>query len=212
MMEDGLFDTCEISSEAATFLYAFDCGARYVAGNPASGRASRATPSAGCGSGPRIDGPLGRSASRSGSQCFWTSRNGVGTFGLLSFGNSGGPVRLDKVTLAGAHQLRIVAAWVVPITGTDLLGVFNGYPPNGDKGSAPPLSPGVQWRHRQRVAGAVIPHIRGRDAMNLVLVLKPSGRQGTVRSEYIYYHSASTRYLLNPGVGIQLFNGDEHGR
>ncbi len=115
------------------------------------------------------------------------------------------------VGLAGAHQLRIVAAWVVPITGTDLFGVFNGYPPDGDKGSAPPLSPGVQWRHRQRAAGALISHIRGPDVMNLVLVLKPTGRQGTAKSEYIYYHSGATHYLLDLGVGIRLFNGNERG-
>ena len=102
---------------------------------------------AGCSIGPRTNGPFGRSASRVGSQCFWTTRNGVGTF----------------------------------------------------------------WNHRQRATGAVIPHIRGKDVMNLVLVLKPSGRQGTASSESIYYHSGSSHYLLNPGVGIQLFNGDEHG-
>jgi hypothetical protein len=166
---------------------------------------------AGCSIGLNTDGPFGPSATDVGSQCFWTPRNGVGTFGALVFGNSGGQARVDKVTLVGSRHLRIVAAWAVPITGNDLLGVFQGYPPNGINGSAGPLAPGVQWGHRQRADGAVIPHIRGQDVINLVLVLKPSGRDGTARTEYVYYHSGSTRYLLNMGVGIQVFNGNEHG-
>jgi hypothetical protein len=57
--------------------------------------------------------------------------------------------------------------------------------------------------HRQRADGAVIQHIRGQDVINLVLVLKPSGRDGTARTEYVYYQSGGTRYLLKMGVGIQ---------
>ncbi len=42
--------------------------------------------------------------------------------------------------------------------------------------------------------------------INLVLVLKPTGRQGTARSEHIYYQSDSTHYLLNLAVGIKVLN------
>ena len=105
---------------------------------------------AGCGpAGLQTDGPFGRSpTTSSGSQCFWAPRDGVGTMGLLSFGNSGGKARIDKVILVGARHLRIAAAWAVPITGHTLLGVFQGYPPTGIHGEAGPLAPGVQWRHR----------------------------------------------------------------
>ena len=82
---------------------------------------------AGCGTGLKTDGPFGRSStSRIATQCFPVRHNGVGTFGGLSFGNNGGPARIDKVTLVNARHLRIVAAWVVPVTGDDLLGVSTG--------------------------------------------------------------------------------------
>ncbi len=90
---------------------------------------------AGCSTALKTNGPFGQSDTTStGSQCFPVHRNGVGTFALLSFGNSGGQARIDRVTLAGSHHLRVLAAWVVPITGTDLLGVFDGYPPDGTGG------------------------------------------------------------------------------
>lgn len=79
--------------------------------------------------GPNLDGPFGNSnVPYSGGQCIWADRGGVATIGATDFPNHGGPARIDKVTLVGAHRLRLVTAWAVPITGTDLLGVFPGYP------------------------------------------------------------------------------------
>jgi hypothetical protein len=166
---------------------------------------------AGCSSpGLNANGPFGRSPAASpGSQCFWAPRNEVGTFAGLVFGNSGGPAQIKKVTLVGSHHLQLVAAWAVPITGHALWGVFDGYPPsrtNDGRGT-----PGVQWGRRQRADGAMIPHIPGKGVDNLVLVLKASGTEGTARTEDVYYTSGGTEYLLNLGVGIQLFNGNKRG-
>jgi hypothetical protein len=133
----------------------------------------------------------------------------VGTFAALVFGNTGGQARIKKVTLVDARSLQLVAAWAVPITGHNLMGVFDGYPPNrvdGGRGT-----PGVQWGRRQRADGATIAHIPGKGVDNLVLVLKASGSEGTAKTEDVYYTSGGTEYLLNLGVGIQLFNGNKRG-
>jgi hypothetical protein len=168
---------------------------------------------AGCSSGstgPNTDGPFGSSPKTSpGSQCFWAPRNEVGTFAALVFANSGGQARIKKVSLVDARHLQLVAAWAVPITGRTLMGVFDGYPPNKvDDGHG---TPGVQWGRRQRADGATIAHIPGKGVDNLVLVLKASGTEGTASTEDVYYTSGGTEYLLNLGVGIQLFNGNKRG-
>src|SRR5580704_17131342 len=105
---------------------------------------------AGCSSGLSTDGPFGKSASGLGSECLPVPRNGVGTFAPLAFGNSGGPARITRVTLVGVHDLQVVAAWVVPITGPDLMGVFSGYPPGPPAAQAP----SIQWNRRQHADGA----------------------------------------------------------
>ena len=89
----------------------------------------------GCGSsdGPNTSGPFGHAGTDRWVQCFPVPRGGVGTFAGLEFSNRGGPARIERVTLADAHNLQIVSAWAVPITGLDLMGVFAGYPPVGYK-------------------------------------------------------------------------------
>jgi len=161
---------------------------------------------------PGADGPFGASAVGVGGQCFPTPRGDVGTFADLSFGNSGAPARITRVTLADARHLRLVAAWIVPVTGTDLWGVFDGYPPHGLAGpDGNPGVPGEHWDQRQRAGGALVPHLRGQDQENLVLVLKPTATEGSAETEYVYYTSAGRRYVLDLGVSVELFAGDKHG-
>jgi hypothetical protein len=162
---------------------------------------------AGCSSGISADGPFGKSVSGGGSECIPVPRNGVGTFATVALGNSSGPARITSVTLVGAHHLKIVAAWVIPIRGLGLMGVFSGYP------AGPPAAqaPGIQWARRRRADGALIPHLPGQAVYNLVLVLRPSGAQGTASSEDVNYQSGGTQYLLNLGIGIQLINGNQNG-
>jgi hypothetical protein len=164
------------------------------------------------GTGLNADGPLGPSTPDVGGQCFPTPKGDVGTFADLEFGNGGGPARISRVTLAHARHLQLVAAWVVPVTGTDLWGAFDGYPPNGIAGPEGNRGvPGEHWNQRQRADGAVIPHLRGQDVENLVLVLKPIGPEGSASTEYVWYTSGGSRYVLNLGVRVLLFDGVVNG-
>jgi hypothetical protein len=108
--------------------------------------------------------------------------------------------------------LQVVAAWVVPITGLDLLGVFGGYPPDGYLGQLTDSSvPGVHWEQRQHAAGAVIPHTAGQDVGNLVLVLKPSGAVGTAKDVMLDYQSGGTRYRYDFQVAVIVCDGNSGG-
>jgi hypothetical protein len=169
---------------------------------------------AGCGSsGLNPNGPFGNSAQGSvGGQCAWVPKGSVATLGMLSFSNSGGQARIDKVTLVGAHNLTVVAEWVVRITGHDLIGVLGGYPPLGSKGHGPgSLAPGIQWAARQDAVGATVVHTPFPDAINLVLVMKATGVKGTAKNLYIDYESGGTKYRLSFGVSILLYNNNPRG-
>ena len=156
---------------------------------------------------PNGDGPFGKSVSDVGGQCFPTPKGDAGTFAALGFGNSGGPARITKVSLVDARHLRLVAAWVVPTTGPDSWGVFDGYPPKGIPGpDGNKGAPGEHWNEHQWADGAVIPHLRGQDQEDLVLVLKPLGSEGIAKTEIVYYTSGGTRYMLNLGAWIVLVN------
>jgi hypothetical protein len=175
-----------------------------------------ALPLAACGAlgsnsdGPKKDGPLGNSVSDAGGQCFPTPKGDVGTFAVLGFGNSGGPARITKVSLVGARHLRLVAAWVVPATGPSSWGVFDGYPPNGIPGpDGNAGAPGEHWSAHQRADGAVVPHLRGQDEEDLVLVLKPLGPEGSATTEMVYYTSDGSRYTLNLGVWVVLVDSGQ---
>lgn len=163
--------------------------------------------------GPKKDGPLGSSVADVGGQCFPTPAGDVGTFAVLSFGNSGRAARITKVSLVGARHLQLVGAFVVPTTGPDSWGVFDGYPPKGISGrDGNRGARGEYWSEHQRADGAVIPHLSGQDQEDLVLVLKPIGPEGTARTEIVYYTSGSTRYMLDLGAWIVLLNDDNlHG-
>jgi hypothetical protein len=168
---------------------------------------------AGCGGGVNMNGPFGDSPSGSvGSQCSWYPRGSVGTLGMLSFSNSGGPARIDKVTLVDAHHLQVVSEWIVRITGHDLVGVMGGYPPVGTKGDGPGfLAPGIHWATRQRAAGATVVHTPFPDAINLVLVLRATAVKGTARTVYVDYESGGIKYRLDLAVGIELFSSNQRG-
>jgi hypothetical protein len=143
-------------------------------------------------------GPLGGQGS-TGINCgIVYGRGGVLSYGFIEFANSStSPVVITKVSLADPRGLRMLAAYVVPITGDDLYGLLPGYPP------AKHLSAGVQWSERQRADGATIKHSRGQDVVNLVAVLKPTRNPGWARGIKIYYHSSDgQRYLLRQGVQI----------
>jgi hypothetical protein len=143
-------------------------------------------------------GPLGGQGSTGINCAPVDGRGGVLSYGFIEFTNSSAsPVTITKVSLADPRGLRMLAAYVVPITGDTLYGLLQGYPP------AKRLPSGVQWSERQRPNGAVIKHSPGYDVINLVAVLKPTRNPGWARGIDIYYHSSDgQRYLLRQGVQI----------
>lgn len=109
---------------------------------------------AGCASGAAANtGPFGNGGTY-GEECVFIPHGAVLSYGFEEFRNSGGATAtVDKVALANSRGIRMLAAYVVPITGHDLYGVLFGYPPSAH------LPHGVQWSQRQRADGATIPSV-----------------------------------------------------
>lgn len=158
---------------------------------------------AGCGpasSGPLINGLNGGVGS--GEECITHMRpGGVLSYGFEAFSNRGQAVTVTKADLARPRGLEILQAWMVPITGTYLYGVLHGWPPYKH------LPKGVQWSRRQRADGAVIPHSRGHDQMNLVLVLRGVRNVATAAGVNVYYLAAGQDYHLRTHIAIRLLTG-----
>jgi hypothetical protein len=146
------------------------------------------------------NGPFGNGGPDSGTICAWTRPGGVVHDSFDEFPNTGGTATIDKVALVDPRHLRLVTAWVVPTNG-----------PLGDSGPGyPPASgyaPGFRWGQRQRIPGAIVRHTRGQDVINLVIVIKPSGKLGTATAVNLYYESAGTRYLLHFPYGYKIWVG-----
>jgi len=154
---------------------------------------------AGCSSGVIFNsGPLGGQGSTGINCAPVNGRGGVVSYGTIEFANSSAsPVVITKVSLADPRGLRMLAAYVVPVTGDTISGFVQGYP------SAKTMPPGEQWALRQRADGAAIKHSRGHDVTNLIAVLKPTRNPGWARGINIYYHSSGgQRYLLRQGLQI----------
>jgi len=139
--------------------------------------------------------------------CDWTSPGGVVYDGFDAFQNLGRTATISRAELAQSRDLRLVAAWVVPIAGTPLVGVGQGYPSASGLATT---APGTQWQRRQRVPGAVVGHTRGHDLFNLVLVVKPSGKVGTAKEINLYYATGGTHYLMHLPHGLKIWVGRSH--
>jgi len=111
---------------------------------------------------------------------------------------TGATAVVEKVALADSHGLRMLAAYVVPITGHTLYGILTGFPP------AAHLPPGVQWSQRQRADGATIPHSPEHDATNLLLVLEPLAKIGSAKGIDVYYRVSGHQYHLRTATRILL--------
>ena len=130
-----------------------------------------------------------------GSLCVPVGHGGVLSYGLDAFTNTGGTATIERVALTDPHNLQIIAAYTVPLTGTYLYGVRKGAP------SARNFPAGFQWARRQRADGAVIPP---GVFTNLVLVLKPVGTKGTARSVDVFYRSAGQQYHFQTNTSIEV--------
>jgi hypothetical protein len=92
------------------------------------------------------------------------------------------------------HNLRVLAAYAVPLTGNYQYGALRGAPP------ARHLPAGVQWTQRQRAGGAVIPpgvYQSGPGAQ--------AGRdEGNARSVDVFYRSAGQQYHFQTSTSIEV--------
>ncbi len=157
-----------------------------------------------CSSTNSTSGPFGPSGGAPGAVCAWTNAGGVVFYGAEEFPNTGGAGTIEKVSLIAAHNLRIVTGWAVPVTGTNILGVSQGYQPSPGQ-----IAPGIQWSKRQQLDGAAIPPSRGRDVTNVVLILKPSGTRGFAKAVEVSYKSGGTDYVLRWPIAVEVFVGHE---
>jgi hypothetical protein len=155
---------------------------------------------AACSSGLSDNGPFGNGGPNTGTVCTWTKPGGVAHDSFDAFPNSGGTATIDKVMLVHPRHLRLIAVWAVPTDGS-LGNAGPGYPPGANNG------PGFRWGQRQRIPGAVVRHTRGRDLVNLVIVMKPTAKFGTAKAVNLYYKSAGTHYLLHFPVGYKIVDG-----
>jgi hypothetical protein len=148
------------------------------------------------------NGPFGNGGPDSGTVCDWTRPGGVAYSGFEEFPNTGGTATIERVALVDPRNLRLVAAWVVPTPGG--AGVGPGYPPASSLGTG---ATRVPLELRQHIPAAVVRHTRGKEAIDLVIVVKPSGRVGTSKAINLYYETGGTRYLLHFPYGLKVWVG-----
>jgi len=154
-------------------------------------------------SGPAVNtGPLGNGG-QPGSICARLHQGQVLSYGIIGLQNMGSsPAVIEKVSLMGARHLRLVAAYVVPITGHMGYGVWDGYPP------PPRRQRGVEWSHRQVARGARLPANRSSLA-DLVEVLQPLGPVGTARATDVFYREGGTQYHMRNVYAFKLLVGQK---
>ncbi len=158
---------------------------------------------AGCDSGNAVNtGPFGNGGVW-GEECVPVPRGAVLSYGGDEFRNSGGAIAtISKVALANPRGIRMLAAYVVPVTGHFLYGVWPGYPPTAH------MQAGVRWSQRQQADGATVPPSRdGHDVTNLVLVLKPTAKTGWARGIDVWYRESGQHYHLRTATRIRLLAG-----
>jgi hypothetical protein len=158
---------------------------------------------AGCSAALNGPGPLS-AGDTSGQECGPVARGQVLSDGFEALQNSGTkPAIITAVSLANPHDLKLVTAWVIPITGTDLYGVRAGYPP------AAGLDPGVEWSRRELAAGASIPRLVGQQVVNLLLVLKPAASTGTASGVRISYRAGGRDYQFQTKIKLVVLVGGD---
>ena len=152
-----------------------------------------AMPLAGCGGPNPGAGPFENHDSPNGFCAQLYSRNrGVFTAGGQWTFRAAGPGVIDKVSLSHPRGLRVLAAYAVLDTGTDLYGNYDGIPP-----SPRFLPPGVQWSRRQQAGGARITPTRSGNQWNMVVVIKLVTRIGTTDGLDVSYHASGGSYHLH---------------
>ena len=142
-------------------------------------------------------GPFGGQGETIGTICVPIEPGQVVADGFNAISNNGQATAvIGRVEPVSPHGLRLLAAYVVPITGHILYGAQAGYPP------LPDAPRGFQWGERQKADGARVPHTSGPHAMNLLLVLGTRGARSTHKGVDVWYHVRGQHYHLRTGVGL----------
>jgi len=160
---------------------------------------------AACSSGPTINtGPLGNGGTQGGICAYLPPSNPVLTYGIIDLHNAGSAnAVIENVALVRPRHLRLAAAYVVPITGHQDYGVWEGYPPVRHQA-------GVEWSQHQQAKGARLPPAHSKsDHANLVEVLQPTGPVGTAQATDIFYREGRTQYHLRNIYWFKLLVGRE---
>jgi hypothetical protein len=155
----------------------------------------------GCGPGPALNsGPLG-DGGQPGALCNPVRSTAESlTNGFTALSNSSqSTVTIDRVGLENPHRLQLLAAYIVPITGHNLVGDWAGFPPSSSE-----LSSGVQWSQRRPAEGAHIPPNKANQVVNLVVVLRPESTSGSAKGINVYYSAGDTRYHLLTGTTLRV--------
>jgi len=163
----------------------------------APGQPAGAGPASGQRVNPINTGPFGGQGETIGTLCVPVKPGQVVADGINAISNKEPAAAVvDRVGLVSPHGLRILAAYVVPITGHVLYGAQTGYPP------VPGAPQGFQWGERQQAEGARVPHTSGHHVMNLLLVLGTHGSRSTDKGVDVWYHASGQHYHLRTGVGL----------
>jgi hypothetical protein len=148
-------------------------------------------------------GPLGNGGTPGGI-CAPLASGQPLSWGITYLGNTGGSdAVITKVDLVNPRNARLVASYVVPITGTNEYGSMAGYPPPQH------LPPGVDWGAHQRVPGARVPPAQGRDHADLVTVIQPTGPGplAEVQAIDVFYQESGTNYHMQTHYRFVLLVG-----
>lgn len=151
------------------------------------------------------NGPFGSTIQSSGGYCLPVARPGeVAYDGTEEFPNTGGRATIDKVKLVHPRHLRLIAAWVLPISDpSQRIGLGAGYP----TASRLKAHSAARWDLRQRIPGAVVQHTPGQQTIELLIVAKPLAKFGSSTAVDLYYESAGTHYLLHFPYGFSISVG-----
>lgn len=149
-------------------------------------------------------GPLGNGGA-TGQICNAKYTGEPVTWGNQEVTNSGKMAAvIESVTLNDAAAMKLLAAYVVRVkNGTALYGERYGYP----SATAVAGVSGIFWSSFRRAEGATVPPARGKDVVNVLLVLQAPGAIGTASGFTIRYREGSKQYQVRTHFAVKFVRG-----
>lgn len=146
-------------------------------------------------SGPAINtGPFG-SAGTPGLECSPGLRLILSPF--AAYTNSGSSrATVTRVVLYRPRDLRVLSVEVVPVTGTNTLGVAAYPTPLPSE-----LLPGVEWSSRRGLPAVILPHT---ERFTVAVGVERTGQEGTAAGIDIFYEEAGKQYHLRTAIAYQV--------